>query len=721
MAAPIDTANACSAEKMAAVQCVGMDTTGSCTTCGIQMETLGMIFPAEVNNGFMATQAYAVPGAPEYCTMSEETICTGYESSYSCCCQDPLAAWQNCIVEKELSVNMNIVPACTVSCGGGSDSKKGGGDGSSSMGIIVVVVVVILLIIGGLGGFFFYRRRRAKAIDQDQEEKKKGDKKNRKDYLFCFRQHNDDDDDDDEDDNDKKKKKRGNKRDDDDSYDARAIDEFDYEDEYDNDKKKKGNKMKKTPNSKKKQNTKKEKSGGNSSHSKTMRTDIEEGFSTRSLSSNSEERGGKDYDDYSRQDHQDDNSQSSSMSPEHVPSKSYRMKLSNNDDDYDDDDDDNYDNHNRSARDRKQDESRNNKNRKSARSIKTLEESDVSTLGSSSKQRLPKKISSKELKSIMKDREESSRRLMIMEDEMDEVTAKLDKKDRIKKNYKDKNWRTIVGLKNFSSNCYANDRDRRIEELEAQNRKLQLEVSGSQRNLGRTIDSTNDHDRGSSSNRYASSRSNKSKASMRVVHMNGEQGDDDHDEDSSLLSGSDNDIENEKFDKSRSGAARTPSSRSMRSSSHRSKSRERLSRDTNNENENMDKRRSVTKTPSSRSMRSSDHRSKSRERLSRDENPPPSKSLSRRSSSRERVQQDVDDDRQAALRSTSRSKSSRDPAPTIRTSSSRRKVEGKVRSGSSRALEQSSSHSRSNSRPGMNNSSRGSSRRSSSKAREEKY
>mmetsp|Transcript_45295 Transcript_45295/g.50416 ORF Transcript_45295/g.50416 Transcript_45295/m.50416 type:complete len:731 (+) Transcript_45295:749-2941(+) len=341
-----------------------------------------------------------------------------------------------------------------------------------------------------------------------------------------------------------------------------------------------------------------------------------------------------------------------------------------NHDDYDDDDDDNYDNHNRSARDRKQDESRNNKNRKSARSIKTLEESDVSTLGSSSKQRLPKKISSKELKSIMKDREESSRRLMIMEDEMDEVTAKLDKKDRITEELQRQKL----------------ENDRRIEELEAQNRKLQLEVSGSQRNLGRTIDSTNDHDRGSSSNRYASSRSNKSKASMRVVHMNGEQGDDDHDEDSSLLSGSDNDIENEKFDKSRSGAARTPSSRSMRSSSHRSKSRERLSRDTNNENENMDKRRSVTKTPSSRSMRSSDHRSKSRERLSRDENPPPSKSLSRRSSSRERVQQDVDDDRQAALRSpATRSKSRRDPAPALHTSSSLR----------------------------MNNSSRGSSRRSS--------
>jgi len=188
---------ACSAEKMAAAQCVAMDTTGSCTTCGIQSETLGMIFPAEINNGFMSTQAYAIPGAPEYCTMSEETICTGYESSYSCCCQDPLAAWQNCIVEKELSVNMNIVPPCTVSCGGGSDSKKGGGggdgDGSSSM-VVPVVIVVILAIMGGVGGFFFYRRRRqTKAIDQDQDGKKKGHK---------GRNNIDDDDSDDDDDDD---------------------------------------------------------------------------------------------------------------------------------------------------------------------------------------------------------------------------------------------------------------------------------------------------------------------------------------------------------------------------------------------------------------------------------------------------------------------------------------------------------------------------------------
>jgi len=782
------TTDVCRAEKTTAVQCVGMDTTGSCSTCGIQMETIGTIFPAEIKQGFAQTQAYAVPGTPEYCTMSEQTICAGYESSYSCCCQDALAAWQNCIVEKELSVNMNIEPPCTVSCASGT--KKG--DGGSSLGLIVGIVVVLLVIIGGgVGGFFFYRRRRrAKAIDQyqdnmndedDNNDNNNIDKKNWKDYLFCFRHQNDND-----------KTSLSISNDDVDNYDARAIDEFEYEDEDDNHKnKKKGNKMKKKPNSKKKmKNTKKEKSGGNSSHSKTV-TDIEEGFSTRSLSNNDEGRGGEDYDEYSHQDHQeqchqDDESQLS-MSPEQVPSKSYRMKLSNNDDDYDDDD--NYNNGDdyvegnnndksmmsrevsvRSARDRKHDiESWNDKNRKedsggggggggsnnrrnSARSIKTLE-SDISTLGYdnsseikynnksrgiepqqgnnidnnrnninikseqlSSKQRLPKKISSRELKSIMRDREESSRRLILMENEMDDVTAKLDEKDRVTEELRRQKL----------------DNDRRIEELEAQNKKLQLELSGSKRNLG-SMNSTSDHDRGSSSNRYSSRRSNRSQASMRVVHMNGEQGDDDYDED--ILSGSDNDNENEKFDKNRS-VTRTPSSRSMRSSAHRSKSRERLSRDTNNENKNMDKSRSVTRTPSSKSMRSSAHRSKSRERLSRNvenenenmdnKKSPPSRSLSRRSSSRERLQRDVDDDRQAASkmakesnttksRSASRSKSSRDPATTTRTPSSRRNVT-KVRSGSGRALEQSSSHSRRI----MNNSSRVSSRKSSPR-REDKY
>merc|ERR1711971_519644 len=136
----------------------------------------------------MMTQGFATPGTPEFCTMSETTICTEYESKYSCCCQDAISEWQNCIAQQELSPLMNISPPCTVSCNSkdGKNSGSGGG-GGNSLGLVVGILLLFIIIGGGVGGFFFYRRRRNsndEEDDDDNNDKKKKKKKNIGKFLF---------------------------------------------------------------------------------------------------------------------------------------------------------------------------------------------------------------------------------------------------------------------------------------------------------------------------------------------------------------------------------------------------------------------------------------------------------------------------------------------------------------------------------------------------------
>merc|ERR1711971_1043468 len=276
----------------------------------------------------MTTRGYATPGTPEFCTMSETTICTEYESKYSCCCQDTISEWQNCIAQQELSPLMNISPPCTVSCNSkdGKNSGSGGG-GGNSLGLVVGILLLFIIIGGGVGGFFFYRRRNSneEKDDNDNNEKKKEKKKNIGNFLFGRSLGND-------------SNTLSNNGSDDVDVDenARKIDK-----ENDNDQKRnKKDKKKKMPNSdkKKKKKTKKNKKDELDNCS----TDIEEGLSMNSISGNDDE-GGDNYDNYDNnenprnQDH-DHDEQLSRL--EQIPLKSYRMKLRNDDDDNDNDYDD---------------------------------------------------------------------------------------------------------------------------------------------------------------------------------------------------------------------------------------------------------------------------------------------------------------------------------------------------------------------------------------------
>jgi hypothetical protein len=562
--------NPCSSEQVAAVQCIAMDTTGLCGTCpDMNLQTFATAFPTSVQSSFASTQAYAVPGTPEYCTISEGKICSDYESKYSCCCQDTVSVWQNCLVEKDLSAKKNIQPACTISCGssGVGTNDKSGDDGGSSMGIIIGIVIALLVIVGGAGGFFFYRRRprgkendaKAKGSDdgddESMDEKKKMGGEGWGLFLNRLRRVNgnggkddekekgyDDDDDESVDDKKKKKTKKGK----------------DKGKDKDKDKGKGKGKDKKIPNSKNSKNKKnKNDLGGSSFHSKTV-SDVEEGYSTKSISNNNEEE------------EQDDGQ----FSSDQVPSKSYQMKLRNNDydDNYYDDDAANNGNNNKSSRtsssvrDRKHDIEAWNKSRKegggsfrSSPNNSGAFKSDLSSLGyddlespysakkergmdpqqqqmrsnnkmksqsqqqllsSTTKLKLPKKISSRELKTIMRDREESSRKLIIMEDEMIEVNVKLNEKDRLTEELR----RTKF------------EQERRIDELELQNERLKSQLleggSGGGRKSGGGLGGSGSSHGPYSSNsnrRYPNRSRSRSKSSTRGIKMNGEQGDVDTD------------------------------------------------------------------------------------------------------------------------------------------------------------------------------------------------
>merc|ERR1711971_402113 len=569
----------------------------------------------------MMTRGYATPGTPEFCTMSETTICTEYESKYSCCCQDTISEWQNCIAQQELSPLMNISPPCTVSCNSKDGKNSGSGGSGSSLGLVIVILLLLLIVGGGVGGFFFYRRRRnsnGEKDDNDNNEKKKEKKKSNGNFLFGRSLGND-------------SNPLSNNGSDDVDVDenARKIDKGDDNDQ----KRNKKDKKKKMPNSGK--NKKKKTKKNKKDELDNCSTDIEEGLSMNSISGNDDE-GGDNYDNYNNNENprnQDYDHDEQLSRQEQIPLKSYRMKLRNDDDDNADDyDDDGYskgngycNNNNNNggeglmireeattsvrtsrARDRKYaikawNESQKNGSNRSLRSFgsgnnsqRTLN-SEISSLGSDdldttvassigmeplqqhqgrnnddnkklqlpSTFRLSKKISSRELKSIVRNHEESSRRMGLMEDEMENVIAKLNGTNRVTEDL------TKEKL----------DQQRRIKELEAQNEKLRSELS-STRNLaaggGGSSHGGYNND-GSSHNRRSYSRqSSRSKRSVfREIHMNDEQ------EDAEGAS-CDNNLNNSSIHsrtRSRSRSRRSltksvPSSRSL----HRSKSRERLSR-----------------------------------------------------------------------------------------------------------------------------------------------
>ena len=166
---------ACDSFKAAAIQCIAMDTTGQCATC-LDLETFPTDFPADLKRLFASTQAFAIPGTDQFCNIANDRICAEAEANYSCCCQQPIDDWQNCLVENVYSADLSLPRPCSSSC------MNSGGGGGSSMGIIIGAVAAVVVIGGGLAFWCLRRRRAARAAaaggtGSNKDDKKKSDSK----------------------------------------------------------------------------------------------------------------------------------------------------------------------------------------------------------------------------------------------------------------------------------------------------------------------------------------------------------------------------------------------------------------------------------------------------------------------------------------------------------------------------------------------------------------
>jgi len=173
---------ACIAEAFQFVQCRASDA-DVCVAkmCGpVDTESIMSTYPESVQSEYLMASAFVTPDQPEFCGYVEEGMCSNYEAD-TCCCSTEILAWQKCLLNSEL-----VDKPCTVDCpalalaqpvGGVGDEGGSEGGGGSMM---IVVVLVILALVGG-GGFFYYRRKRmanGKVVgdgdDDNQNKPKKG-------------------------------------------------------------------------------------------------------------------------------------------------------------------------------------------------------------------------------------------------------------------------------------------------------------------------------------------------------------------------------------------------------------------------------------------------------------------------------------------------------------------------------------------------------------------
>ena len=150
-----------------------MDTTGACAVCPpIDFDSIQMTFPNSLKQEFMKAMASGMPNSPEFCATAEANICANYETN-ACCCEPEMAEWQNCIVQRDLAVSVGQQQPCNGKCA--LESAGGGGGGGNMM--IIIIMVVLILIGGGGGGFFFYRRRQANSSGRSKSKSKGKSKK----------------------------------------------------------------------------------------------------------------------------------------------------------------------------------------------------------------------------------------------------------------------------------------------------------------------------------------------------------------------------------------------------------------------------------------------------------------------------------------------------------------------------------------------------------------
>lgn len=472
----------CSVEAQAFVQCRAMDTTGECAACApVDFNSIQTTFPEGLQQKFMMAMAFASPGSPEFCLSVTDGICADYAAN-ACCCEGEVGAWQSCLVEKDFSVAVGQQNPCSVSCvtestkGGGG----GGGGGGGSTGIVISAVVVVLLIVGGgVGGFLFIRKRRAntKGINDDKDNdtfQDESEGKQKKGGLFS----------------------RGKKNKSCDSTESPKGSDIE---DHAKPKRTPSKRDSKTPNSKKRgKNSSKRLLDGAQTSQRFVDNDIEDGGPPTELQFSDDEDSITDqYTSCSRKVGNKENRGSTRNVKKSSSARERKQAIEN---------------WNKSRRQGGEDRSYQSyipENEKNFDDDISELESDLeprrpyrsNTIDLSSKVKATKKISSRELKNLMKEHEDSTRRLDFMEEEIADVEDQLAERDREAEDLR----------------LQREEQQRRIKELESLNARLTEEAFTRSQIL---IDNSNDFDGHSSYSGGRSGggyggRSSRSKASMR--------------------------------------------------------------------------------------------------------------------------------------------------------------------------------------------------------------
>lgn len=136
----------------------------SCSSCEIDLNIFATDYVASVQTSFAQTQAFAVPGTSAFCQVANDRICADYEAKYACCCQEQMAAWQNCLVENVFSQDLGLSEPCQSTCGA-SDSAGGSGGvpGAMIAGVVGAIIAAAVLC------WYGWRRRRGRNAHRQPE------------------------------------------------------------------------------------------------------------------------------------------------------------------------------------------------------------------------------------------------------------------------------------------------------------------------------------------------------------------------------------------------------------------------------------------------------------------------------------------------------------------------------------------------------------------------
>jgi len=164
----------CENERFQFVKC--RELCKDCDKCPpIDFDQFSDAFPASLAEKFVSTLALASLSSPDFCTSYQDNVCSDYEEnkrSLSCCCEEDLKEWQDCLITKDFPDMLENVldrsqpEPCVVDCATLESEQHRSAFLSNTIvlgGIIIPTVIAIFVL-------FFYLYRRMKANEDEWDD-----------------------------------------------------------------------------------------------------------------------------------------------------------------------------------------------------------------------------------------------------------------------------------------------------------------------------------------------------------------------------------------------------------------------------------------------------------------------------------------------------------------------------------------------------------------------